>query len=52
MEEQKILNLLEETDDDDILKFQTKIGILVMIKIMVNMVKEMKTILQLNLIQK
>ena len=24
MEEQKIINLLEETDDDDILKFQTK----------------------------
>ena len=24
MEEQKIINLLQETDDDDILKFQTK----------------------------
>ena len=24
MEEQKIINLLQKTDDDDILKFQTK----------------------------
>ena len=45
MEAQNIINLLEESDDD-ILKFAAKNGILLMIKTMDNMEKEMKMILQ------
>ena len=51
MEAHKIINLLESSDDDE-LKFQTKNGILLMIKIIDNMEKVMKMIAQLNLIQK
>ena len=41
MESQKIINLLEQSDDDE-LKFETKNGISLMIKTMVSMVKEIK----------
>ena len=51
MESQKIINLLEQTDNGD-LKFQTKNIILLMIKIMVSMIKEIKMTLRLNLAQK
>ena len=52
MEAQKIINLLEESDDD-ILKFETrKYGTLLMIRIMDNMEKGIKMIQLLNLMQK
>ena len=52
METQKIVNLLEDSDDDDVLRFPTKNGTSLMIKTMDNMEKEMKMIQLLNLIQK
>ena len=48
MESQKIMNLLNNNDVES-QKFTTKKGILSMIKIMDNMVKEMKMTLLLNL---
>ena len=50
METQKIVNLLNDTDNKSS-KFATKNGMLLMIKIIQNMVKEMKTIQALNLRQ-
>ena len=53
MESQKIINLLEQTDDDNKnLKFLTNYVILLMIRIVDSMVKEIKMILLLNLVQK
>ena len=51
MELQKILNLLESSDDDE-LKFQTKRWDIINDQIMDSMEKAMKMIAQLNLIQK
>ena len=45
METQKIINLLDE-DDDKEFEFETKNGILLIMKVMDNMVKEMKKTLQ------
>ena len=50
MESRKIINLLDHKDDDDP-RFQTKNGIVLMTKIMVSMVMEMKMTLQLSLVQ-
>ena len=51
MELQKIINLLESSDDDE-LKFQTKRWDIINDQIMDSMEKAMKMIAQLNLIQK
>ena len=51
MEAQKTISLLEEPDDD-ILKFATKNGTLLMMKTMDNMENEVRMIQLLNLIQK
>ena len=51
MESQKIINLLNHRDENDP-KFQTKKWYNILItRIIGNMVKEMKTILQLNSVQ-
>ena len=47
MESQKIISFLEHSDDEK-LKFQTKNGILSMIKTMGSMVEEIKMTLQSN----
>ena len=53
MKLQKIITLLEQTDDDNKnLKFLTKNVILLMIRIVDSTVKEIKMILLLNLVQR
>ena len=51
METQKVINLLEDSDDE-FLNFATKNSTLLMIKTMDSMEKEMKMTPLLNLIQK
>ena len=52
MEAQKIVNLLNNYDNESLQNLQQENGTLLMTKIMDNMAEEMKLILPLNLTQK